>query len=393
MYTDGSVAAVILAAGNSTRFGTGTAKQWCPLLGKSVLYYTVKAFDDAPGIDRICLVIREEDRALAQTLVADCRKPVTLCIGADDRQGSACKGVQSLESDVAYIAIHDGARCLVTPQLIEKTVEKAKQYGAACAVEAAVDTVKRVDEDGHIVSTCDRTHLRMAQTPQVFAREVYEKAMAHAQKMGLTVTDDCALLEAVGVPICTVLHTEDNFKVTYPKDMRYAAYVLSQREGDTMKTVIGHGYDVHRLVEERPLILGGVEIPHTRGLLGHSDADVLLHAVMDALLGAVGEGDIGRHFPDSDPAYSGISSMKLLSNVAQILQKKGATVENVDVTLILQRPKIASYIPQMKENIARMLFCDPLCINVKATTEEHLGFTGREEGVAAHAVCLLTIRE
>ncbi len=391
MYKNGTVAAVILAAGSSTRFGGGRAKQWCLLHGKSVLYHTLKAFDDAPSIDRICLVIRKEDAACASELTEHVNKPVTLCIGADDRQTSARNGVRSLEDDVAYIAIHDGARCLVTPQLIEKTVEKAKQYGAACAVEAAVDTVKCVDACGNIVKTQDRTHLCMAQTPQVFARDLYEKALDHAQASGVKVTDDCALLEAIGVPIGTVFHNEDNFKVTYPKDMRHAAYILSQREGGTMKTVIGHGYDVHRLVKERPLILGGVHVPHTHGLLGHSDADVLLHAVMDALLGAVGEGDIGRHFPDNDPAYSGISSMNLLAKVANILQQKGAQVANMDATLILQKPKVAPYLLQMKENIARVLGCDVACINIKATTEEHLGFTGREEGVAAHAVCLLTL--
>ena len=158
-----------------------------------------------------------------------------------------------------------------------------------------------------------------------------------------------------------------------------------------MRFAIGHGYDVHRLVEGRALILGGVEIPHPVGLLGHSDADVLLHAIMDALLGAVGEGDIGRHFPDTDEAYRGICSLELLSRVSDILRARGATVGNIDATLILQRPKVAPFINNMVENIAKVLGCDTARVNVKATTEEHLGFTGREEGVCAHAVALIEL--
>lgn len=158
-----------------------------------------------------------------------------------------------------------------------------------------------------------------------------------------------------------------------------------------MRFAIGHGYDVHRLVEGRALILGGVEIPHPVGLLGHSDADVLLHAIMDALLGAVGEGDIGRHFPDTDEAYRGICSLELLSRVSDILRARGATVGNIDATLILQRPKVAPFINNMVENIAKVLGCDTARVNVKATTEEHLGFTGREEGICAHAVALIEL--
>lgn len=152
---------------------------------------------------------------------------------------------------------------------------------------------------------------------------------------------------------------------------------------------VGHGYDVHRLVENRALVLGGVTVPHTFGLLGHSDADVLLHAIMDALLGAIGEGDIGRHFPDSDERYKGISSMKLLSSVASLLKEKGASPVNIDATVIAQKPKLLPFIPEMRENIARVLSLDVSLVNIKATTEEHLGFTGREEGIAAHAICLV----
>ena len=152
---------------------------------------------------------------------------------------------------------------------------------------------------------------------------------------------------------------------------------------------VGHGYDVHRLVENRALVLGGVTVPHTLGLLGHSDADVLLHAIMDALLGAIGEGDIGRHFPDSDERYKGISSMKLLSSVASLLKEKGASPVNIDATVIAQKPKLLPFIPEMRENIARVLSLDVSLVNIKATTEEHLGFTGREEGIASHAICLV----
>jgi len=160
-----------------------------------------------------------------------------------------------------------------------------------------------------------------------------------------------------------------------------------------MKMRIGHGYDVHRLVEGRDLIIGGVKIPHTLGLLGHSDADVLLHAIMDAVLGALGMGDIGKHFPDSDERYKGISSLLLAEKVCDIMKEKGAQLENIDCTVIAQKPKLAPFIETMKENIARVFCCDSACVNVKATTEEGLGFSGAEEGIASHAVCLLRFKE
>lgn len=229
MNTRGKTVAVILSAGSGTRMGEGVAKQQCLLLGQSLLSHTVRAFDHAQGIDGICLVVRSEDMPLAESIAARCRKPVTLCIGAGDRQGSARIGVRSLSDDVTYVAIHDGARCLVTPQIIEKTVEKAWQTGAACAVERVVDTVKTVNTCGQIVGTCERDTLRLAQTPQVFSRALYEEALDHAQQQRLCVTDDCALVEVLGREVSAVEHTDSNFKVTYKKDLFLAECILKER--------------------------------------------------------------------------------------------------------------------------------------------------------------------
>ena len=224
----------------------------------------------------------------------------------------------------------------------------------------------------------------------MFRRADYEKALKKCDNLEL-ITDDNMLMEQIGIDVYAVDLGQTNIKITTSADLTLAKSILAQR-GDVSvnKLRIGHGYDVHRLVEGRKLILGGVEVPHVKGLLGHSDADVLLHAIMDALLGAAGLGDIGRHFPDSYNEFLGISSMNLLTRVSDMLVKHGFEVVNVDATLVLQSPKVASYIPKMVSNIAFALGIDECCVNVKATTEEHLGFTGREEGAAAHSVAMLS---
>ncbi len=229
MKNNRKTAAVILAAGCGRRMGTDVAKQYITLLGQTVLYHTVHAFAQAATVDVLCLVIREEDRALAEEATARCKKPLFLCIGADTRQGSARCGVMALPADVDYVAIHDGARCLVTPSVIDDTIRAAWKHNAACAVERPVDTVKEVDNMGQIIATHDREKLRLAQTPQVFARDLYMRALAHAEQQGLSVTDDCALVEALGVRVHAVMHEEDNFKVTYKRDLMLAECILKQR--------------------------------------------------------------------------------------------------------------------------------------------------------------------
>ena len=289
------------------------------------------------------------------------------------------------------VAIHDGARPLVTAEVIARTLESAKKYGSGVAAVPLKDTVKRVNEGGVVVDTPPRDALRAVQTPQTFEAELIRRAHA-AYALGERATDDAALAERMGVKVRLTEGDVENIKLTTPEDMLLARQVILKREGQKEEKPmvrIGHGYDVHRLTEDRKLILCGVEIPYTLGLLGHSDADVALHALMDALLGAAALGDIGRHFPDTDPAYKGADSGKLLDHVVALLEEKGYAVGNVDVTIICQRPKLKDYIEQMRQNVARHLKVDADCVNIKATTTEKLGFEGEGLGISSHAVACI----
>ncbi len=279
----------------------------------------------------------------------------------------------------------------MTAEVIARTLESAKKYGSGVAAVPLKDTVKRVNEGGVVVDTPPRDALRAVQTPQTFEAELIRRAHA-AYALGERATDDAALAERMGVEVRLTEGDVENIKLTTPEDMLLARQVILRREGQKEEKPmvrIGHGYDVHRLTEDRKLILCGVEIPYTLGLLGHSDADVALHALMDALLGAAALGDIGRHFPDTDPAYKGADSGKLLDHVVALLEEKGYAVGNVDVTIICQRPKFKDYIEQMRQNVARHLKVDADCVNIKATTTEKLGFEGEGLGISSHAVACI----
>jgi 2-C-methyl-D-erythritol 2,4-cyclodiphosphate synthase len=231
--------------------------------------------------------------------------------------------------------------------------------------------------------------LRAVQTPQGFSKDLLLRAHRLAEELGMLATDDAALVEALGVPVRLVEGSYDNLKLTTPEDIDAAEAVLRRRSGNTPAMRIGHGYDVHQLVPGRKLILGGETIPHETGLLGHSDADVALHALIDAMLGAAARGDIGQHFPDSDQKYKGISSLMLLQETGVLLEKLNWRVGNAEITIAAQRPKLAPYIPAMRQNIAKALQISLDCVSVKATTTEHLGFEGEEKGISAQAVCML----
>jgi len=251
------------------------------------------------------------------------------------------------------------------------------------------DTVKRISKDGFVEGTIPRNELVHATTPQAFEVELYKKAL-ESTTVDESVTDDNMLVEKLGKKIAAVNLGSENIKITTASDIGLAEYILSKREGKIVADCrIGHGYDVHKFACDRALVLGGVNVPCEYGLLGHSDADVLVHAIMDALLGAAGLGDIGRHFPDSSDEYKGISSIKLLHRVRELIYREGYLVSNVDATLIMQKPKIASYVDAMVENIADAIQVSKSQINVKATTEEGLGFTGNGQGAAAHAVAMI----
>ncbi len=382
-----SVCAIILAAGSSSRMGKEITKQRMKILSESILSRSVRAFCECDAIDSVVVVTREDEIGWAVEELRCFSKVCSVIPGGKTRAESAKIGFSAAPEDADFIAIHDAARCLITKEKIDEVVRMAFVHRAATASTVVTDTVKAVDADGLVEKTLPRDSLILAQTPQIFERSLYEAALSNYD-IDSSITDDNMLIERLGIKVFSVETGKDNIKITTAEDIAYAEFIL-ERRGNMSETRVGHGYDVHRLVSERKLILGGVDIPYEKGLLGHSDADVLVHAIMDALLGACALGDIGAHFPDTDENYKGISSLDLLKTVNALIKKNGYSIVNIDATLVIQRPKIASYITQMVNNISDILNIERGRVNIKATTEEHLGFTGREEGVSAHAVASL----
>lgn len=384
--------AVIVAAGRGTRMGLERNKVLAPLCGEPVIARTVRAFERTGWFDGgIVVVTGACDLCEMKRILADAGLHAQVVLGGADRQESVCRGLAATNPAAQYVAIHDGARPLVTAEVIARTLESAKKYGSGVAAVPLKDTVKRVNEGGVVVDTPPRDALRAVQTPQTFEAELIRRAHA-AYALGERATDDAALAERMGVEVRLTEGDVENIKLTTPEDMLLARQVILRREGQKEEKPmvrIGHGYDVHRLTEDRKLILCGVEIPYTLGLLGHSDADVALHALMDAMLGALALGDIGHLFPDSDDRYLGISSLKLLEAVRDRVAEKGYRVGSADVTIICQRPKLAPYIRAMRETTARALGIPVDCMSVKATTTEGLGFEGEGAGIAAQAVTML----
>lgn len=369
-----TVAAVIVAAGASRRMGFD--KLAYPLEGGTVLERSVRAFDAHPMIDEIVLVAGE-NKAAAEAAAKSCAKPVRIVSGGAVRAQSVRAGLAAAQSE--YVAVHDAARPFVSPRVIADALEAAYETGAAAPAVPVKDTVKRA-KNGLVLETPPRETLFAVQTPQCFRTALYREVLRRGVPDGAT--DDCSAFERAGLPVRLTQGDYANYKITTREDLP-----APKQGGNRMR--IGHGYDVHRLVEGRALILGGITVPHEKGLLGHSDADVLTHAVMDALLGAAALGDIGKLFPDTDPAYAGADSIGLLREVRRVLAQNGWAVENLDATVLCQAPKLAPHIAAMRENIAAALEISAGEVSVKATTEEKLGFTGSGEGIAAHCVCLV----
>ena len=370
-----SVTAIIVAAGASRRMGFDKLSYRLPD-GRTVLETSCALFAAHPAVDELVLVAGG-NRPQCEAIAAACPKPCTVVQGGATRADSVRSGLAAAKGQL--VAIHDAARPFASAEIITTALQAAAESGAAAPAVPVKDTIKVADQDGKVVVTPDRATLYAVQTPQCFDRALYLQALeAVSGEKASLVTDDCSLFELAGLPVTLTAGDYANLKITTKEDL--------QKE-KTMR--IGHGYDVHRLVEDRKLILGGVEVPYEKGLLGHSDADVLLHAVMDAVLGAAALGDIGQHFPDTDPAYKGADSLALTREVAKIIAAHGYKVGNIDATILCQRPKLAPHIPAMRQNIADAFGLPLDAVSVKATTEEHLGFTGEGLGIAAHAVALI----
>lgn len=370
-----TVTAVIVAAGASRRMGFDKLSYRLPN-GQTVLEKSCTALAEHPAIGELILVAGA-NREICEQIAAACPKPCTVVQGGETRADSVRNGVAAAKGEL--VAIHDAARPFVSRAVITAALQETAKTGAAAPAVPVKDTIKVAGTDGRVLDTPDRSTLYAVQTPQCFSRALYLQALSTVTgEKARLVTDDCSLFELAGLPVSLTEGDYENYKITTKEDL--------QKE-KTMR--IGHGYDVHRLVEGRKLILGGVEIPYEKGLLGHSDADVLLHAIMDAVLGAAALGDIGKHFPDTDPAYKGADSMALTRAVAELIRQHGYTIGNIDATILCQAPKLAPHIAAMRQNIATAFGVELDAISVKATTEEHLGFTGEGLGIAAHAVALL----
>ena len=379
--------AIILAGGSGSRMGAGKNKVLLELQHEPVIVRSVRAF--AHLVDGAILVGREEDMPDLRDVMSEYGLPVRIVAGGATRQESVWNGLCALPEDCTHVLIHDGARCLVDEATIRRCMESAEKHGSGVAAVPAIDTIKEVNDEDIVTATPDRNHLRAVQTPQAFPVELIRTAHEAARVDGFIGTDDASLVERMGMPVRLTLGDRRNIKLTTPEDMKMAEAFLDH---PFPALRIGQGYDVHRLVPERELILCGVKVPHSLGLLGHSDADVALHALMDAMLGAMALGDIGKHFPDTDERYRGISSMKLLEHVVALLASHRARVTNCDVTIVAQKPKLLPFIAAMRENVAASLNLPIDRVNVKATTTEHLSFEGQEEGISAQAVCIVEQR-
>ena len=398
----GQVIAIVPAAGKGSRMGLGRdGKQFVYLGGKPVLAHTLIALESSSEVDGIILVTRADQVNLGWQVVNDYAigKVQAVVPGGANRQESVWAGLKHMTDDTEIVVVHDGARPLVDTQLIDAAIGGAREYGAVGVAVPVKDTIKVVDETGLVVSTPPRGTLWAIQTPQAFCYEILLEAHTKAKDSGYVETDDCGLVEQLGKPVRLIQGSYRNIKLTTPEDLTIAEALLSVDKdlGDAKREKppiprVGWGYDLHRLVKGRPLILGGVEIPYDKGLLGHSDADVLLHALMDSLLGAMAVGDIGQHFPDTEKRWQGANSLHLLKQVKEIITRSSASslsISHIDCVIIAEQPKLAPYIPQMRLNIAETLGLTPSQVSIKATTNEGLGSVGQGEAIVAHAVATI----
>lgn len=386
--------AIIPAGGAGKRLKSHIAKQYLMLDNLPVMVHTLKVFQGSPEIDEIILALPPEDLVHVRQELAEkynLTKVTHVVAGGNERQDSVKNCLDVISDECGMVVIHDAVRPFVTEELIVNIVDAAKETGAAIVGVKAKDTIKEIKTNKMIGSTIPRNNLWLAQTPQAFDFKLLKEAYALARKENYYGTDDASLVERMGRDVKVVEGSSENIKITTNEDMLMADAIMKKRSRDGSRS--GFGYDSHRFVTNRRLILGGVEIPFDKGLQGHSDADALLHAVCDALLGAAGAGDIGRHFPDTDPEYKDISSMILMAKVWKLIKKQGYRINNIDVTVIMEMPRLAPYAEQIAANIAGVLDIARENVNIKAKTNEGMGFVGRNEGVAVFATAILAERK
>jgi len=422
------VTAIIAAGGRGTRFGGGQLKQLLFVGGRAILDRSVSAFVGHPAIAEVIVALPDElaldpPAYLRPAESGGAAKPLRIVAGGARRQDSVARAFQAADTASDMIVIHDAARPFASPDLVARTIAAAAESGAALAALQSRDTVKQgelmarqahherehdplilsssKDERMWVVqSTLPRESIYLAQTPQAFRRDILQQALAFGAREGIDVTDEATLAERAGFAVRLVEGEPSNIKITTSDDMTIAEAIAGSqstidnpqpaiRTPQSAISRIGTGYDLHLLVEGRPLIVGGITIPSRRGAAGHSDADVACHAITDAILGAARAGDIGRQFPDTDARWQGASSVDLLARATALVREAGYEIGNVDVTVILEAPKIRDHIDAMRRALAGALGVDPSAISVKGKTNEGVDAVGRGEAIAAHAVALL----
>lgn len=378
--------AVVVAAGRGVRMGAAVNKVLLPLCGEPVIRHAVRAFCEADEIDGVVVVASADETEQMRAALCGLEKLCAIAPGGSTRQESVKNGLDALPKEARIALVHDGARPLISRELIARCIRQTEDCGSAVVCTPVTDTVK-VEKDGCVVRTLDRSQLRAVQTPQCFFAGELKAAYEAAARDGVSVTDDASVMEYAGHSVHLLESSEVNFKLTTPEDLRRAEDIIGERKFMQRLPRTGFGYDVHKLVSGRRLILCGKEIPWEKGLDGHSDADVAVHALMDALLGAACLGDIGRLYPDNDPAFEGADSMKLLADVLRRVKDAGYAVVHADVTIVAQKPKLMPYMDEMRRNLENAM--PGAQVNVKATTTERLGFEGRGEGISAQAVATI----
>ena len=382
------VTAIIAAAGLGRRLGAHVPKQLLEVGGATILERSVGAFVSHPRIGQVVVALPAELAANPPAWLSASGPRVRVIPGGERRQDSVANAFDAVAAEAEIVLVHDAARPFVTADVISRSIDAAAAHGAAIAAIAAHDTVKRV-EGTAIAETLPRASIYLAQTPQAFRRDVLRDAVALGRS-GVSATDEAALAERAGHTVHVIEGDAANVKITTSADLDAARLTAGAGPaGPRTPGLVGIGYALHRLVEGRPLVLGGVTIPAERGALGHSDADVVCHAVTDAVLGAARAGDIGRLFPDTDPAWKDASSLALLRDAVATLRRDGFTVRNVDVVVILERPKIAPHRERIERQLAEALGVEPERVSVKAKTNEGVGAIGRGEAIAAHAVAMV----
>jgi 2-C-methyl-D-erythritol 4-phosphate cytidylyltransferase/2-C-methyl-D-erythritol 2,4-cyclodiphosphate synthase len=383
------VTAIVAAGGRGARVGAPQPKQMLVVGGRSILERSVQLLVGHAAVAEVVVALPSELAAEPPASFKDATKAVRVVAGGPRRQDSVANAFAAISREAEIVVIHDAARPFASAGLVSRTIEAAVKTGAALAALPARDTVKRAAA-GLVEETLPRDTIHLAQTPQAFRRDVLAAALAFGVREGIEATDEATLAERAGYRVSLVEGEATNIKITTPDDFAMAE-ALAGRLGQSVGRA-GVGYDIHRLVEGRPLILGGVTIPFERGLIGNSDADALCHAMTEAILGAAAAGDIGRHFPDSDPQWKGASSLDLLRRAAAIVAQHGLRVQNVDASILAERPKLAPFVDAMRANLADALGVDVGQVSVKGKSNEGVGEIGRGEAIAVHATALLHAR-